>query len=149
MDHKEEITDKDNHYLHVILTVGPDEVSKSKIQDLIELNTIMTYGTNNFQTACIAYNCKSNQDLKDELSKILLFCERVDEQGSSVEIDSKDRSIRKAASAKNLHIKLEQVLEWFDDNSVDTEQSQEMKFEYKRKNRFIVFTVCVPSSLVS
>ena len=61
IDHKEELVDETNHYLHVIISAGADDCSIAKEEDLIELNTIMTYGTPNFRTGCVAYMSKKDE----------------------------------------------------------------------------------------
>ena len=68
--------DLKNHYLHLIVTPGSDSQSVSKLQDLLELNTMLKFSVKHFQTAVVQFNCKKNSELRDQLFKVCLSCQR-------------------------------------------------------------------------
>lgn len=133
-DHQDLVRDQKNHYLHIIVAPGKDNCSECKLQDLLELNTMLKFCVKYFQTAIIQYNCKSDTELRENLFKIVLSCQRGlkaekqkndDDDGvssssseSDEELDLTDSpvgesSVFKVSSTRNIARKIGEVIEWF------------------------------------
>lgn len=72
---KEKLVDKENLYVHVIITSCHDTSSKAELSTLIEINSMMKQTTTHAKTAVIQYQAKYNQRLREELVKVCLSCE--------------------------------------------------------------------------
>lgn len=170
---KDDLHDSDNEYLHVIIACGEDNCSGASYKDLLSFNSVMKNMTNDFRTACIQYECKSDEVLREDLFKITLSCQKnilSEASGQSITLDDDqinvakgeiDYGIFKVASARNIDRKLKEVFDWFRDPTpiqdharttsvgYDLNNSQlELKtdkFGIKKKgNRFVVISLCVP-----
>ena len=65
------LVDLKNHYLHVILTPSKDQCSEHDLDSVLKCNNLLKYCVKSFKTAVVCYN---NNELIDELLKIVLSC---------------------------------------------------------------------------
>lgn len=72
---KDKIVDMNNDYLHLIITSGQDRASDSTVCTVSELNSMMKHAAVNFKTACIQFQAKSDEKLREDLIKICLSCQ--------------------------------------------------------------------------
>jgi hypothetical protein len=56
----------------VIITSANDECSEASLSDIINLNFILKKQTTNYKIACISYNSKGNDKLRQDLTSISL-----------------------------------------------------------------------------
>lgn len=72
----------------MIITSANDECSEASLSDIIKLNFILKKQVKNFKIACISYNSKGNDKLRQDLTSISLsvvnLCEENQEQGRQI-----------------------------------------------------------------
>jgi hypothetical protein len=64
--------DESSDYLHIIITSANDECSEATLNDIIKLNFILKKKVKNYKCACISYNSKGNDKLRQDLTSISL-----------------------------------------------------------------------------
>lgn len=68
--------DLENYYLHIIVAPGSDDSSQCQMRELLEFNTVLKYCVKHFKTGIVQYEARDNQDLRAQLYKVGLSCQR-------------------------------------------------------------------------
>lgn len=127
----------------------------------------MSHSAKHFKTACIQYECKEDNELENELSKVILSCQMADSelsenkeertQAVNTSIDSNendDRSIYIKARSSNIFKKINQMLNWFNEfDELQEEKSQTLEHldalnNSEKSRRFFVMSVCISGQIL-